>query len=112
MEKGAPKSFAKFTGKYLFQSHFLINLLPAVDCFWLESICFSGSLTKCKIHKLYNLIYPLGIGRKLNAHKTFRRRPGRLPNILCTFKWHHVSMGIGPCQKSMIELFEKVFNGF
>ena len=28
---------------------------------------------------------PLDTGRKLNAHKTFRRRPGRLLNILYTF---------------------------
>ena len=30
-------------------------------------------------------IYPLYTGRKLNAHKTFRRHPGRLLNVLCTF---------------------------
>ena len=29
--------------------------------------------------------YPVDIGRKLNVHKTFRRRPGRLLNVLCTF---------------------------
>ena len=31
---------------------------------------------------------PLDTGRKLNMHKTFRRRPrrlGRLLNVLCTF---------------------------
>ena len=28
---------------------------------------------------------PVDTGRKLNVHKTFRRRPGRLLNILCTF---------------------------
>ena len=28
---------------------------------------------------------PIDTGRKLNAHKTFRRRPGRLLNVLCTF---------------------------
>ena len=27
---------------------------------------------------------PVGTGRKLNVHKTFRRRPGRLLNVLCT----------------------------
>ena len=30
-------------------------------------------------------IHPVGTGRKLNVHKTFRRRPGRLLNVLCTF---------------------------
>ena len=29
--------------------------------------------------------YPLNAGRKLNVHKMFRRRPGRLLNVLCTF---------------------------
>ena len=28
---------------------------------------------------------PVDTGRKLNVHKTFRRRPGRLLNFLCTF---------------------------
>ena len=28
---------------------------------------------------------PGDTGRKLNVHKTFRRRPGRLLNVLCTF---------------------------
>ena len=32
-------------------------------------------------------------GRKLNVHKTFRRRPGRLLNVLCTFDLCHVSTG-------------------
>ena len=34
------------------------------------------------------------IGRKLNAQKTFRRRPGRLLNVLCTFNLRPVSSGI------------------
>ena len=29
--------------------------------------------------------HPVDTGRKLNVHKTFRRRPGRLLNVLCTF---------------------------
>ena len=33
-------------------------------------------------------------GRKLNVHKTFRRRPVRLLNVLCTFNLRPVSMGI------------------
>ena len=28
--------------------------------------------------------FPVDTGRKLNVHKTFRRRPGRLMNVLCT----------------------------
>ena len=36
---------------------------------------------------------PVDTGRKLNVHKTFRRRPGRLLNVLCTFNLHPVSIG-------------------
>ena len=32
-------------------------------------------------------------GRKLNAHKTFRKRSGRLLNILCNFSLCPVSTG-------------------
>ena len=38
-----------------------------------------------------SFIYPVDTGRKLNVHKTFRRRPGRLLNVLCTFNLHPVS---------------------
>ena len=37
--------------------------------------------------------YPVDTGRKLNVHKTFRRRPGRLLNVLCTFNLRPVSTG-------------------
>ena len=37
---------------------------------------------------------PVDTGRKLNVHKTFRRRPGRLLNVLCTFNLRPVSTGI------------------
>ena len=36
---------------------------------------------------------PVDTGRKLNVHKTFRRRPGCLLNVLCTFNWRPVSFG-------------------
>ena len=29
--------------------------------------------------------FPIDTGRKLNVHKTFRRRPGRLLSVLCAF---------------------------
>ena len=41
----------------------------------------------------YILNYPVETGRKLNLHKTFRRLPGRLLNVLCTFNLHPVSTG-------------------
>ena len=37
--------------------------------------------------------YPVDTGRKLNAHKTFRRLPGRLLNVLCTSNLRPVSTG-------------------
>ena len=37
---------------------------------------------------------PVDTGRKLNVHKTFRRRPGRLVNVLCTFNLRPVSAGM------------------
>ena len=36
---------------------------------------------------------PVDTGRKLNVHKTFRRRPGCLLNVLCTFNLRSVSTG-------------------
>ena len=44
-------------------------------------------------------MHPLGTGRKLNVHKTFRRRLGGLLNVLCTFNLRPVSRGqhiVGP----------------
>ena len=41
-----------------------------------------------------NAVYCLvDTGRKLSVHKTFRRRPGRLLNVLCTFNLRTVSTG-------------------
>ena len=36
---------------------------------------------------------PVDIARQFNVHKTFRRRPGRLLNVLCTFSLRPVSTG-------------------
>ena len=36
---------------------------------------------------------PVDTGRKLSVHKTFRGRPGRLLNVLCTFNLRSVSTG-------------------
>ena len=36
---------------------------------------------------------PIDTGRKLNIHKTFRRRPGRLLKVLCMFNLRPVSTG-------------------
>ena len=36
---------------------------------------------------------PVDTGRKLNVHKTFRRRPRRLLNVLCTINLRPASTG-------------------
>ena len=46
-------------------------------------------------HILGHINKPVDTGRKLNVHKTFRRRPGRLLNVLCTFNLRPVSTGKG-----------------
>ena len=43
-----------------------------------------------KFHAGY---YPIDTGSKMNVHKTFRRRPGRLLNVLCTFNLRPASTG-------------------
>ena len=49
------------------------------------------------LFSLYDLLvkrpYPVDTRRKLNVHKKFRRRPGRLLNVLYTFNLRPVSMG-------------------
>ena len=55
------------------------------------SICFSN-LLKSEFKYTYKC-YPLDTGRKLNVHKTFRRRPGRTLNVLCTFNLRPVTKG-------------------
>ena len=60
-----------------------------------------GSITlfeiKCRIECLHALLkyklIALDTTRKLNAHKTFRKRSGRLSNVLCTFNLSPVSSG-------------------
>ena len=37
--------------------------------------------------------HPVDTECKLNVHKTFKGRPGRLLNVLCTSNLHPVSMG-------------------
>ena len=45
-------------------------------------------------------IYPVDTERKLNVHKTFRGRPGRLLNVLCTFNLRPVSAEIHSAKHS------------
>ena len=49
---------------------------------------------------------PADTGRKLNEHKTFRSRSGRLLNVLCAFNLRLVSTGE---LLQVLLKFEKVF---
>ena len=46
-----------------------------------------------KALKFSILFIPVDTGRKLNVHKTFRRRPESLLNVLCTFNLRPVPTG-------------------
>ena len=47
-----------------------------------------------KFSKRFSKKVPLDTGRTLNVPKTFRRRPGRLLNVLCTFSLRPVLGGV------------------
>ena len=53
--------------------------------FGLSAVCFKENLY---VSEENNSSFPVDTGRKLNVHKTFRRCPGRLLNVLCTFNLH------------------------
>ena len=50
-------------------------------------------------------------GRKFNVHKTFRRRPGHLLNILCTFNLRPVSTGCAFINKIIMKYVLKKNSG-
>ena len=50
------------------------------------------SITKFSTLRFFSeTYYPVDTRRELNVHKTFRRRPGRVLNVLCTFSLDLVS---------------------
>ena len=63
---------------------------------WAKLISFSkyfSSTDSCDNSIVDTRISLVDTGRKLKVHKTFRRRPGRLLNVLCTFNLRPVSTG-------------------
>ena len=56
----------------------------------LESLTTYIALTKIRCGSLF----PVDTGRELNVHKTFRRCPGYLLIVLCTFNLRPVSTGL------------------
>ena len=63
---------------------------------WAKLISFSkyfSSTDSCDNSIVDTRISLVDTGRKLKVHKTFRRRPGRLLDVLCTFNLSPVSKG-------------------
>ena len=65
-------------------------------CFYMKAhiqgdfqICISVPLS----FNIFHTFFPVDTGRELNVHKTFRRRRGRLVNVLCTFSLCPLSKG-------------------
>ena len=56
---------------------------------------------------------PVDTERKLNIHKTFRRRAERLGNVLCTFSLRPVSTGdVSAMQKPQVKASEAAIHRF
>ena len=86
----------------------------------LIAILFYSNYETFKLRDSIQSFYPLDTGRKLNVHKTFRRRLGRLLNVLCTFNLRTVSTGQDYCSfinvhecckwSKSIKFFAKIIN--
>ena len=94
-KKTSRKLQASFCGNY-FRRHFLSVTFSFFQVHLILSK-FSDFKIKFRIstnfsHSAHGIIIrtPVDIGRKLNVHKTFRRR---LMNVLCTFSLRPVSTG-------------------
>ena len=70
--------------------YLLPRTLATFDTPWLDQKC--STCFKIIGHFIQNY-YPVDTEDKLNVHKTFRRRSGRLLNVLCTFNLPSVSAG-------------------
>ena len=58
----------------------------------------------------YTRVFPEDTRRKLNVHKTFRRRPGHLLNVLCTSNLRPVSTGFPLMKLMQISMGFTTFN--
>ena len=79
-----------------------IEILVSEIVDWKGAFFFKYLLNHCSFGDIFfnnvsyeTIKYLVDKGRKLNWHKTFRRRPGRLLNALCTFNLRSVSTGYG-----------------
>ena len=63
----------------------------------------NGSFYTLKSFSKLLLTLPVDTGRKLNVHKTLRRRPGRLLNVFCTFNLRPMSTRAVPASKDLLK---------
>ena len=80
---------------FIFKNKFLVSMPGTTLSFSLYLPIFFILYTFLSFH-------PVETGRKLNVHWTFRRRPGRLLNVLRTFNLPPVSTGKLPFATFMI----------
>ena len=96
---------------------FFFKYLSNHCSFWVFGVSMSRDIFFNNV-RYETIKYLVGKGHKLNWHKTFRRRPGRLLNALCTFNLRSVSTGYGAgkfykvsrntiCKSSHPEVFYK-----
>ena len=98
MSEIAPPPQSVFFIKF---SRWNANCLCLNDCYCLSFAPFFLKISKnlshapVRYHSFVSkpVVSPADTVRKLNVHKTFRGRPGRLLNVLCTFNLRPVPMG-------------------
>ena len=59
----------------------------------MEPWCTEVVIAAVQLHSKKPELCPVDTGHKCNVHKTFRRRPGHLLNVLLTFNLRPVSTG-------------------
>ena len=81
--------YGKFKVSYIFYTSILLFKEYLYKNYKLTLIVYNINI----IHVNLKQNIPRRHRRKLNVHKTFRRRPGRVLNVLCTFNLLPVSTG-------------------
>ena len=82
--------YGKFKVSYIFYTSILLFKEYLYKNYKLTLIVYNINIIHVNL-KQNNI--PRRYRRKLNVHKTFRRRPGRVLNVLCTFNLLPVSTG-------------------
>ena len=93
-KKQSSIAFQKTTDQIISKGELLMTMMTLSKHLQKKSKCLRGQkLDLAPDFTSDNSLNPLGTGSKLNVHKTFRRSPRRLLNILCTFNLRPVSTG-------------------